>query len=162
MLNDFQLDAVWSDMLAAETRAYYFADLAARLRRRKQWITGGVLMLSSGAAVTFIAEMPRWIASGMSLVVTALTIYVVSAGLDDEGLKLQDLHSAWSRIHDDYEHLWNHTWADEAESELDAIRERERDASARAVSGVPYDEKRVAKWQDWVNALHSPEGQNAA
>lgn len=162
MLNEFQLDAVWRDMLAAETRSYYFADLAARVTSQKQWITGSILFLSSGAAVSFLTELPRWVASGMSLVVTGLTIYVVSAGLDSRAAKLQDLHSAWSRIYDDYQGLWSHTYADTAEDELEAIRERERDASARAAVGLATNEKLVAKWQDWVNSLHSPEGQNAA
>ncbi|MGN6592279.1 MAG: hypothetical protein ACTHJX_05200 [Terriglobales bacterium] len=162
MLNEAQLDELWRDMLAAETRSYYFADLAQRVTRRKQWITGSILLLSSGAAVSLMSEMSRWVASSMSLVVAGLTVYTVSTGLDGQTLKLQDLHSAWSRIHDDYRRLWSHTFEESAEAELEAIRERERDASARAATGVTTNAKLVGKWQDRVNALHSPKGQNAA
>jgi hypothetical protein len=161
MLSEAQLDEIWGDMLAAETRSYYFADLAERVTRRKQWITGSILLLSSGAAVSLMSEMSRWVASLMSLVIAGLTIYTVSTGLDEQALKLQGLHSDWSRIHDDYRHLWSHTYEETAEHELEAIRERERDASARAAT-VTTDMKLVGKWQDQVIARYSPKGQNAA
>ncbi|MGH8335666.1 MAG: hypothetical protein ACRETL_02305, partial [Gammaproteobacteria bacterium] len=40
VLTDFQINRVWEHMLAAESRALYFGDLASRYTRRKQWITG--------------------------------------------------------------------------------------------------------------------------
>jgi hypothetical protein len=162
MLSEAQLDELWRDMLAAETRSYYFADLAERVTRRKQWITGSILLLSSGAAVSLMSEMSRWVASSMSLVIAGLTVYTVSTGLDEQTLKLQGLHSDWNRIHDDYRRLWCHTYEESAEGELEAIRVRERDASARAATGVTTNMKLVGKWQDQVNARYSPKGLNAA
>ena len=40
MLSEFQTNAVWENMLAAEARSLYFADLASRYTRYKQWISG--------------------------------------------------------------------------------------------------------------------------
>jgi len=50
MLNEFQRTQVWEDLLAAETRALYFGDLASRYTHQKQWITGLSFFFASGAA----------------------------------------------------------------------------------------------------------------
>jgi len=48
MLSEAQIKRVWDNMLAAETRALYFGDLASRYTRQKQWIAGISFFLSSG------------------------------------------------------------------------------------------------------------------
>ena len=40
MLSEFQITRVWKGMIESETRSLYFADLASRKTRQKQWITG--------------------------------------------------------------------------------------------------------------------------
>jgi hypothetical protein len=56
MLSEFQINRVWENMLAAETRSLYFGDLASRYTRKKQWITGLSFFLSFGAAASFIGK----------------------------------------------------------------------------------------------------------
>ena len=161
MLDEAQLDAVWRDMLGAETRALYYADLAVRLTRKKQWIMGSILFLSSGAAVTAFAKQAPWLPSSLALAVAGLTAYSISANLEGALATLQKLNASWVRIQNDYERLWSHTYADDAERELEKIRELERSASEMG-TGTAYEPKLVEKWQDWVNRLHTPDGHNAA
>ncbi len=149
-------------MLSAETRSLYFADLASRLTRQKQWLTGATLFLTSGAGVGVLSKAPEWMASSMALVAAGLSAYSISAHLDTSAATLVKLHSMWQRIQSDYERLWNHTYADEAEQELEAIRERERIASELAATGAPYKEKLLERWQDLVIKLHYQEGRHAA
>jgi hypothetical protein len=61
MLNESQVNQVWENMLAAEVRALYFADLASRYTRQKQIITGLSFFLSSWAAATIIAQSSTWV-----------------------------------------------------------------------------------------------------
>ena len=162
MLDEFQLDAVWRDMLAAETRALYFADLATRVTRRKQWITGATLFLSSGAAVSVLAQWQTWVATVAAVAIAGLSAYVISANLDGAVTTLLKLHMAWSRIQHDYERLWSHTYSADAERELEAIQAREIEVSEQAAAGAPYKEALVAQWQERVNRLHSAESSHAA
>jgi hypothetical protein len=60
-------------MLAAETRALYFSDLATGYASQKQWITGLSFFLSSGAAATIIGRAPAWLPVVLS-VVTAVVV----------------------------------------------------------------------------------------
>ena len=75
VLNEFQIGRVWDNMLAAETRALYFADLASRYTRRKQWITGVSFFLSSGAAATLIGKAPPWVPIVLSIIVSVASAY---------------------------------------------------------------------------------------
>jgi len=154
MLSEVQLDLVWREMLDAEWRSLYYADLANAMTRRKQWIMGCILFLSSGAAVTAFAKQPAWLSSFLAMGVAGLTAYLISANLEGALATLQKLHSAWARIQNDYERLWSHTFDDDAELELGRIQERGRAASALGMT-ASYQGKRVAKWQEWVDRLHS-------
>jgi hypothetical protein len=49
--------------------------------------------------------------------------------------------------------LWNHTYSDEAESELADLRRRELDLSQLATTDAPNDPKRMLRWTDQVFKL---------
>lgn len=142
-------------MLDAEWRSLYDAGLTTIATRRKPWILFGILLLSSGAASAAVARQPAWIATSLSLAVAGLSAYSISANLDGAITTLQKLHLEWSRIQNEYERLWNHTYAEEAEAEFSRIQERGRAASALGAT-APYQKKRVAKWVAWVDRLHTP------
>lgn len=57
MLNEQQITDVWKSMIAAETRALYFADLARKNTVNKQWVTGITFILASGAAVSVMTKV---------------------------------------------------------------------------------------------------------
>jgi hypothetical protein len=153
MLTEAQIAKVWSDMLAAEARSYYFGDLAARYVKVKQWITGISFFLSSGAAATIVGKAPSWVPISLSIVVAAASAYAMAINLDGNISTMAKLQLAWHRIMVEYERLWNHPDAPDAEDKLMRIIQMEEDPSEQATTSAPNDQKLLAKWQKRVFAL---------
>jgi hypothetical protein len=153
MLNDTQKRKVWDNMLAAETRSYYFGDLASRYAKKKQWITGATLFFSSGAAATIVAKMPAVVPVILSVAVAVGSAYAIAVNLDGKMATMAQLHTEWSRIEKEYERLWNHTFAADAEDEFDRILQLEEKPSELATTDAPNDPKLLDFWQQRVFAI---------
>lgn len=149
-----QIHDLWDRRISSEVRALYFADLTSVLSRRKQWIAGISFFLSSGAAATLVGGLPKWVAILCSVLVAGMTAYVFAFNLDTKIQLLSRLHSDWNRLADEYADLWNHTYAAEAPSRLDALLRQERELSSLAVTDAPNDQKRMRRWQLHVFRLH--------
>ncbi|MGP8246310.1 MAG: hypothetical protein ACLQVN_17550 [Bryobacteraceae bacterium] len=160
MLDEFQRIQAWENMLAAETRALYFGDLASRYTRRKQWITGLSFFSSSGAAATLIGKAPAYVPIVLSLAVAGMTAYSIAVGLDRRIATMAKLHSAWNRISQEYNHLWSHTADEDAEGRLEQIVAMSREPSELATTDAPNDQKLLGQWQDRVFALYHLTGQH--
>jgi hypothetical protein len=154
MLTEFQLNRVWENMLAAETRSLYFGDLASRYTRQKQWITGLSFILSSGAAATVIAKSPPYVPVLLALAVSVATAYSIALNLDGKIATMVKLHSSWNRIAAEYDRLWNHAQDPDAEFQLSRIIESEREPSELATTEAPNNQKLLGEWQDRVFALY--------
>ena len=135
-------------------RSLYFGDLANVYTRRKQWITGISFFLSSGAAATLIAKLPVVFPAVLSIIVAVVTAYAVAVNLDSAIRTMAKLHFAWNQIGNDYGRLWNHTYSDEAESELADLQRREAELSELATTDAPSDPKRMLRWQYQVFKMH--------
>jgi hypothetical protein len=160
VLTEFQTNRVWENMLSAEARSLYFADLASRYSIRKQWITGFSFFFSSGAAATVVAKLPSWVPVVLSVVVAVLAAYSIAAGLDRKIGTLSKLHSQWAQLASGYERIWNHTQDDDAESQLDALIRQEKEPSELAATDAPNDQELLGKWQDHVFAMYHLTGQH--
>jgi len=154
MLNEHQISKVWQNMLAAEARSLYFADLASRYTKQKQWITGASFFLSSGAAATIIAKAPSLVPIVLALIVAAVSAYSMAVNLDAKIGTMVKLHSTWNGIAIEYENLWNHTYAQNAEDQLDKIIRLEDEPSQLATTAAPNDQELLGKWQQRVCLLH--------
>jgi len=153
MLNETQIKQVWENMLGAEARSFYFGDLASRYTKRKQWITGVSFFLSTGAAATIIAKASNVVPIVLSVVVAAASAYSMAVNLDSKIATMAKLRSTWNRIKIEYERLWNHTYAEDAEAQLDRIIQLEEDPSELATTEAPNDQRLLGEWQDRVLAL---------
>lgn len=153
MLNQSQIDQVWQNMLAAEARSYYFADLASRYTKLRQWITGTSFFLASGAAATIIGKAPSYVPVVLSLLAAAASAYSMAVNLDGKILTMSKLHSTWNRIEIEYERLWNRTYTDDAQDQLDKITQLEEEPSELATTEAPNNQKLMEKWQERVFAL---------
>ena len=69
-------------------------------------------------------------------------------------------HSAWRRIATEYDHLWNHSYVEDAELRLENIIEHEREPSELAATGAPNDQKLLGEWQNRVFELYHLKPQN--
>ncbi len=154
MLTEPQIADVWEGQVSAEVRSLYFGDLASDYTRCKQWITGLSFFLSSGAAATLIAKLPVWFPIALSMIVALITAYAVAVNLDSKIRTMAKLHYAWNQIGNDYRRLWNHTYSEEAESELADIQRREMEFSELATTDAPNDPRRMLRWTNQVFKLH--------
>lgn len=154
MLNETQLDEVWEGQLSSEIRSLYFGDLANLYSTRKQWITGLTFFLSSGAVVTLFSHLPVALPISFSMVTALLTAYSVAVNLDAKIRTMAKLHYAWSQAASDFGRLWNHTYADDAQAELQDLERRTLELSELATIEAPNDPKRMSHWQDRVIQLH--------
>jgi hypothetical protein len=153
MLTEPQIADVWEGQISAEVRSLYFGDLASVYALRKQWITGLSFFLSSGAAATLIAKLPVWVPIALSTIVAVITAYAVAVNLDSKIRTMAKLHYAWNQIGNDYRRLWNHTYSEEAESELQDLERRQLELSELATTDAPNDPKRMLRWTDQVFKL---------
>lgn len=134
MLDSFQQKRAWENMLAAETRALYFADLASRYTRQKQWITGMSFFLASGAAASLVGKLPVWVPTATATVVALVNAYSIAVGLDRKAKTMARLHSDWAQIANDYGRLWSHTDDEDAEARLDELIRQEKEPSELATT----------------------------
>ncbi len=153
MLTEPQIADVWEGQISAEVRSLYFGDLASVYALRKQWITGLSFFLSSGAAATLIGKLPLWVPIVLSILVAVITAYAVAVNLDSKIRTMAKLHYAWNQIGNDYRRLWNHTYSEEAESELEDLERRQLELSELATTDAPNDPKRMLRWTDQVFKL---------
>ena len=154
MLDEFQTSQVWENMLAAETRSLYFADLTSRYTRTKQWMTGISFFLASGAAASIIGKLPQSVPLIASAVVAVLTAYSIAMGLDRKIGTMAKLHSTWNMIAVEYQRLWSHTYSDDAEEQLYALIQREREPSELATMEAPNNQKLLGEWQEHVFEMY--------
>lgn len=154
MLTEDQVAEVWDEMIAAEVRSLYFADLGARYTKRKQIISGLSFFLSSAAAVTILAKLPSAIPIVMSAIAALATAYSIAVGLDKNAATMAKLYSTWSQIESDCRILWNHWFQEDAESTFNDIMSRVRQASELAITDAPYEKELVNKWQKYVFKEH--------
>lgn len=155
MLSKSQTDLVWNYMLEAEVRACYFGDLTTKYQRKKETITFTTFFLSTGAAAALIAKLPSWIPIMLALVTSAATTYAIAFGLDRKVAALSQLHSQWMRIASDYEYLYHHWSAPDAEELLNDIQVREKQASETATMDAPYIRKLLDHWADHVYSRYN-------
>ncbi len=155
MLNESQIEQVWRGMLAAETRALYFADLTRKSTIKKQWLMGASFFLASGAAAELLAKGPAWIATASTGLVAVISAYTIAVNPDKNIATLTKLSTGWDRIADEYKILWDHTYADDAEDRLLTIMKLERECSELAIAGVKYDPKLLGYWQNRILQLHN-------
>lgn len=153
-LTEDQVADLWDRRISAEVRSLYFADLANVLSTRKQWMTGVSFFLSSGAAATLLAKQPTWVAITLSITVAMMAAYSFALNLDLKIKTFGKLHSSWSQLSADYARLWNHTYSEIAERELDELIRRELDLSELAATEAPNDEASLGRWQERVFELY--------
>jgi hypothetical protein len=158
VLNEFQARRVWENLLAAEARSLYFADLASNYTLRKQLITAASFFLSSGAAAALVGKLPPWIPVILATVVAITNAYSMAVSLDKKISTMVKLHSAWSLISIEYDRLWNHQSEDDAEAQMERIIRQEKEPSELATTEAPNDQVRLGKWQDRVFEMYRPSG----
>ena len=154
MLRHEQLREVWDRLIAAETRTYYFGDLAGFYSHQKQIITLLSFSLSFGAVATVLVKMPSWIPVVLSLIVALANAYSLVFNLDLKMRIMVELNQSWSEVAFGYERIWLNPIRRIGVA-LQQLDDTERDLSMIATGATSNNEKRMAKWQDRVLELRN-------
>jgi hypothetical protein len=157
-LNELQRQRLWEDLLLAEARSYYFGDLATKYNREQRVITWTSLILSSSAMVTAVAASvangQAWLPAVLALIASGVTFYSLVVQNHKRAADAADLHTRWAKLARAYERLWEEMYDEDALARLNAIEDSDPELSKPAV-GLPWDRKRMRRWQEHVEYLHS-------
>jgi hypothetical protein len=154
MLSELEQREVWDAWLSAEIRADYFADLALAFDRRQAMTTWVALLASSGAIVTSVTQLfpeAKW---APAVLAAAASFYSLTAQNHKKATDCRDLHLRWNNLAAGYRALWDDVYAEDAAQQLAGLRARRADAS-RASSSLPYQPKRMLRWQRLVEEQHA-------
>lgn len=157
MLTALQQKTAWEEWLGSEIRALYFADLAYRYQRTQRLVTWVTVASSSGALVTLIAALPPaagWVRLALALVATASSLWVLVAQHGRAASDCADLQYQWHRLADQYQALWDRTYAPDAGTVLSALTEQTAVLSKRS-SAFPNRPRLMTTWQDYVERHHA-------
>lgn len=146
MLTQPQIQRLFDAKIDAEARACYFAEIASNESTIKRWVTFTAFMFGSATVVTTLSKHP-YFAAVFSIIVTAANGYQIAVSQDSKIKTAARLHSGWLRLEQEYDRLWSETWADDAQSRLTRLMEREQDLSETAATEIGHNETR---WHYWL------------
>ena len=121
---------VWEEMLFANMRANYFAELLRTNPQRDKWHRVGTLRLGQTACPILAVFGSFW------LLISQYSMLARDAA---------DLHSGWSGLARDYERLWSHLDDSQAEAQFHQIYEYGESLSKTGAK-FPYKAKRLEYW----------------
>ncbi len=127
-LNDFDQARLWENLIGAETRAQYFGVLSHHLRKRQRLLTGGALVASSGAAITFFSSaIPNhaWIKGVLALVSAVLNAMSLVSSNEKSAIEAADLSYRWQTLASSYRQLWSDMYSTEAPAMLQRLAQEE-------------------------------------
>src|SRR5437867_11598853 len=110
MLSDAQIKRLWEEWIAAETRAYWYAELSTKYQQRQRIITNLSQVLSSGAAVLFFTRIA--LAPYIAIVTPIVSAVTLVEKHYRRGILADNLHSKWNRIALECTRLWENWFSD--------------------------------------------------
>ena len=145
---------VWEDMLCADMRANYFAELVGNYQRWDKWIRVGVLVASSGAVATALSQLDVLFKLVAPILATAGSFWLLMSHYGSLARDAADLHAGWNEISRDYERLWNNLDVQDAETLYYRIYER-GDVLSKTGTKFPNKTDRLEHWLDQAARLAS-------
>lgn len=143
---------IWEEMLCAQMRASYFAELVRSYQQRDKWLRVAVLMASSTAVGTALPELPVAAKLVAPIAATAGSFWLLLSQYSSMARDASDLHAGWSTIEKDYERLWNDLANPHAEAAFHQIYDR-AETYSKAGAKFPNREKRLEYWLDQASKL---------
>ncbi len=138
---------VWEEMLDADYRSRYFADIAARKRRLNRLLSLLVAILTSGALGTILINQP--LAAGLcSLVATGLSWWLFATRPSELVRDAAMISAQWGELHSDYQFLWSKQGSLGENAVLSQWRKltaRHKPIDEMAISKFGYDRKLAVK-----------------
>ncbi|HEX3683791.1 MAG TPA: hypothetical protein VHU83_14750 [Bryobacteraceae bacterium] len=138
---------VWEEMLFADMRANYFAELVRHYLMLDKWMRVATLVAASGTLGTALAQVDSGIRLAVPIVATAISFWLLISQYGSLARDASDLHSGWNAIKRDYERLWNNLSSDGAAEDYYRIYD---EAEVLSKSGTKFPNKttRLSHWLD--------------
>jgi hypothetical protein len=143
---------VWEEMLFADMRANYFAELGRSYQNRDKWVRVAVLIASSGAVATALTQAQTPLKVAAPILATAGSFWLLISHYSSLARDAADLHAGWSAIGRDYERLWNNLADPNSEAAYHQIFDRAEPLS-KFGGKFPYKKKRLGYWLDQAAML---------
>jgi hypothetical protein len=158
MLSQLQQKDVWEGLIASETRANYFADMAWRYQRTQKIFTWLLLIFSSGAAITLIRDWlpPRmdWIKPVLALLAAGFSFLSLLQQNQKSSTDCSDLYFRWESLANEYKDLWGDMYSDGAAARLGVLEAKAAEISKSAIGKVPNRRRIMLKWEKHVLEHH--------
>jgi hypothetical protein len=143
---------VWEEMLCAEMRSSYFAELVRTYQMKDRMLRVCVLLASSGSVATALAVWPTGWKLSAPVLATLGSFWLLLSQYSSFARDAADLHAGWSQIARDYERQWNNLTEANAEATYHQIYERAETLSRAGVK-FPNKRARLEFWMDQAAAL---------
>jgi len=119
------------------------------------WLT---LAFSSGASVALITDVlppaASWVRPVLALIATGLSLWLLVAQNQRNGLDCADLHFCWNCLANQYETLWDRMYSVHSAAVLKNLADKTAELS-KSSTAFPNYPTLMAKWQDDVVAQHA-------
>jgi hypothetical protein len=143
---------VWEEMLLADMRANYFAELLRSYQAKDRWLRIACLVASSGAVATALTQLDVTAKLAAPILATATSFWLLISQYGSLGRDAGDLQGSWAALGRDYERLWNNLSNSNSETTYHQIYDR-GEALSRAGAKFPNKKKRLSYWLDQAAAL---------
>ncbi len=144
---------VWEEMLYAQMRSNYFAELVRHYMRWDKGLRALALLATSGVVVTVLsqanADLLRF---GVPIIAAAISFWLFLSQYTSMARDASELHAGWSAVARDYEGVWTNLSAADAQVRYQQIYDR---AETLSMSGAKFPKKqdRLNYWLDQAATL---------
>lgn len=143
---------VWEEMLCANMRASYFAELLRDYQMKDRWLRVAVLVASSGAVAAALIQVGLTAKVAAPVLATAVSFWLLICQYPSLARDAGDLQASWSGLARDYEKLWNNLDDPHAEVVYHEIYDQGETLS-KAGAKFPYKDERLSYWLDQAALL---------
>jgi hypothetical protein len=143
---------VWDEMLLADMRANYFAELIRHYTFSDKSLRVGTLVASSGTFATALLGGNNEVRIIAPVLATAVSFWLLISQYGSMARDASDLHAGWSLVHRDYERLWNALDSPDAEATYHQIYDR-AEVLSKSGGKFPNKQSRLSYWLDQAAAM---------
>jgi hypothetical protein len=144
---------VWEEMLYAQMRSNYFAELVRHYLRWDKGLRALALVASSGVVVTVLSQANAEVLKfGVPIIAVAVSFWLLLSQYTSMARDASELHSGWSAVARDYEGVWTNLYAADAQARYQQIYDRAESLSTRGAK-FPDKKDRLNYWLDQAATL---------
>jgi len=144
---------VWEEMLYAQMRSNYFAELVRHYMNWDKGLRVLALVASSGVVATVLSNASAEILKfGVPIIAVAISFWLLLSQYTSMARDASDLHSGWSAAAHEYEGVWTNLDAANAQATYQQIYDR-AEALSRSGAKFPNKTDRLTYWLDQAATL---------